>query len=96
MSELQLSPDELAEMLEEDRVPCDELGLPRILVEDEARIEDEEEYGVGGGKLYYRMIEGYISAVAELYKIQVSLYKTPYPSFRGATFSGKIESLKIQ
>ncbi|KAH8746702.1 hypothetical protein BGZ57DRAFT_935856 [Hyaloscypha finlandica] len=83
-------------MLEEDRVPCDELGLPRILAEDEARIEDEEEHGVGGGKLHYRTIEGYISAVAELYKIQVSLHKTPYPNFRGAAFSGKIESLKIQ
>lgn len=95
VSELQLSPDELAEMLEEDRVPCNELRLLRMLAEDEAQIEDEEEHGVGGRKLYYRTIEGYILAVAELYKIQVLLHKTPYPNFRGAAFSGKIESLKI-
>jgi hypothetical protein len=69
MSELQLSPNKLTEMLKEDRVPCDKLGLPRMLAEDEVRIKDKEEHSVGNKKLHYRTIEGYISAVAELYKI---------------------------
>lgn len=46
-----------------------------------------------GGMRHYRTIKGYISAVAELYKIQVSLHKTSYPNFRGAAFGGKIEML---
>lgn len=69
MLALQLTSEELAQMAREDQEPVNEQGLPLILAEDEQRIGEEEEYGVQGGKLSYLTIDGYISAVVELYKI---------------------------
>jgi hypothetical protein len=96
MLALQLSEEELAEMVREDREPVNEQGLPLILAEDEQRIGEEEEYGVQGGKLSYLTIDGYVSAVAELYKIQCSLQKSTYPSFRGAAFTSMMDTLRGQ
>ena len=71
-AERQIAPDDLLDMIEDDREALDggdAAGLP-------------EEVGSGGQALAYKTIEGYLSGIAELHRNQVNSLPPllPFPS----------------